>query len=83
MDLNKSNLSSSFANNTLVITVIKSNLNRSVIKYFSSINNIFLRFKYSKPKEFIVMENLIKAELSKTKASKDGDVANLNDCKTS
>jgi len=30
-----------------------------------------------------VMENLIKAELSKTKASNDGDVANLNDCKQS
>lgn len=58
IDLDKSNLSHSFANNTLIIT-------------------------YAKPKEFIVMENVIKAELAKTKASKDGDVANLNDCKTS
>lgn len=57
-NLDKNNLSHTFANNTLIIT-------------------------YAKPKEFIVMENIIKAELAKTKASKDGDVANLNDCKTS
>ena len=29
------------------------------------------------------MEDIIKAELAKTKATNDGDVANLNDCKTS
>lgn len=48
-----------------------------------SFANNTLIITYSKPKEFIVMENLIKTELAKTKASQDGDVANLNDCKQS
>jgi hypothetical protein len=59
------------ANNTLVITV-----SSQLIQRFDDLNQVilFIFDKYDKPQVYLDMEKRISAELSKTKASKDGDV---------